>query len=106
MKMFLLTAAAALTLSASAAFAADLPNQDPFRRFVPGQVMTQPRSLADQGSAAYPDPANFPSFAPLALRPLPAHDNERIVESANSLPRNFEQGTVPYTQGQALRHAA
>ncbi len=41
--------------------------------------MTQPRSLADQGSAAYPAPANFPSFAPLAPRPLPAQGNERIV---------------------------
>ena len=99
----ILAAAAALTVASGAAFAADLPNQDPFRNWQAGRAVQGTLSFADPGSAQYPDPAGFPTFSPVAPLPLPAPGSERIVESANSLPRGFERGMPGYSQALSMR---
>lgn len=62
-------------------------------------ALSVPR-VADTGSAAYPDLAGRPGsdLPRLAGDVLPATGSEGPVQTANSLPRHFEEGTVAYAQ--------
>ena len=59
----------------------------------------------DVGSAQYPDVTGNPGSNLSALANndvLPAQSNEAIVQTANSLPRGFEDGTVAYAQAKSI----
>ena len=59
----------------------------------------------DTGSAAYPNSAGRPGSAlpSLAGDVLPASGSEGVVQTANSLPAHFEEGTVAYAQADKVR---
>ena len=59
----------------------------------------------DVGSARYPDVAGNPGTTLTALgndQMLPAQSNEASIQTANSLPGGFEDGTVAYAQAQSM----
>jgi hypothetical protein len=66
---------------------------------------SQPQ-FADTGSQAYPNitgraGSDLPS---LAGNVLPTNGSQGIVQTANSLPAHFEDGTVPYMQAARVRN--
>ena len=114
MKTTLLAAAAVLSLgmaSLAPAFAEGEGNGEPF----PGPSVTLAQNAGpaysygyghrDVGSAQYPDVAGNPGTHLTALGHapvLPAQSNEAPIQTANSLPRGFEDGTVAYAQAQSM----
>ena len=59
----------------------------------------------DVGSEQYPSTVGRPGTNLSALandQVLPAQSNEAVVQTANSLPRGFEDGTVAYAQAQSI----
>ena len=105
MKTTLLAAAAVFGLLLAPAFAGE-GNGDPF----PGNygTMTTTQSLpqvADTGSQAYPDLTGRPGsdLPSLQAEVLPSNGNgEGAVQTANSLPRGAEEGTVAYAQARSV----
>lgn len=61
---------------------------------------------ADTGSAQYPSTPGRPGTALLGLNNdvLPSNGSEGAVQTANSLPRGFEQGTVTYAQARSVQN--
>ncbi len=61
---------------------------------------------ADVGSAQFPDTAGRPGTVLTRLdnTVLPVNGSEGAVETANSLPRGFETGTVAYAQAQSVQN--
>ena len=88
-----LLAAAALVLSAGAAFAVE-GGQDPFGQNLPG-VTTTFAAHDDTGSMAYPKlPGQAQSgTVPAYARPLPTKASMALVQTPNSLPRGFGLAT-------------
>jgi len=111
MNTTLRAAVAALSLvAATAAHAASggaggVGNGDPFPFHAPGITVTNPPSYADTGSQAYPDLAGRPSQVVTAGAPdgVPLTGSQAGVETANSLPRGFREGTVAYAQAQPVQ---
>jgi hypothetical protein len=110
MKTTLIAAAAALSLVAATAAHAQDPSLETgseayptprstgeFRRAAPTGVGT--------GSEAYPDLTGRPFWVVTVGSPdrVPMTGSEAGVETANSLPRGFAEGTVAYTQAQSLQ---
>ena len=54
------------------------------------------------GAAQYPAPNPALSFAPLGMPVFQENGQNRPVQTANSLPVGFENGTVAYTQAQSI----
>jgi hypothetical protein len=105
MKMTL-AAVAALCLFTSAAAHAGEGNGEPFPFRGPGlPTLATPRAYAaDTGSDAYPDLAGRPSWIEtVGGSDVPVTGSEGVVQTANSLPRGFEEGTVAYAQAQSVR---
>jgi hypothetical protein len=75
-------------------------NGEPFPSHAGALAALSVPRVADTGSAAYPDPAGRPGsdLPRLAGDVLPATGSEGLVQTANSLPRHFEEGTVAYAQ--------
>ena len=57
---------------------------------------------ADTGSQQYPAPNPALSFAPQGDPVLMENGQNRPVETANSLPRGFENGTADYRDAQSV----
>ena len=105
MKTTLLTAAALFGLALAPALAGE-GNGNPF----PGNFGTLTTTgtlpqVADTGSNAYPDitgraGSDLPS---LMAEVLPANGSEGAVQTANSLPRGAEEGTVAYAQARSVQ---
>ena len=109
MKTHLVLAVAVLSLGLTTvqAYAEGEGNGDPF----PFQAPTQPYSVAafaaDTASNPYPDLSGRPTQQPSETRMLAAGGSEAPVQSASSLPRGFDEGTVAYVQARSLeRYAA
>lgn len=103
-KVMFAVAVAALGLSAGQAFAESEGSGDPFQFRVVQQVVVGRSFVADTGSAAYAQPtvnANQPSSL-ARLEPVAA--SEALVQTASSLPRNFENGSLADVQAQSLDH--
>ena len=106
-----LRAAAALSLvAATAAHAASgggagIGNGDPFPFHASGITVVNPPTYADTGSIAYPDLAGRPSQVVTAggSDAVPMTGSQGGAETANSLPRGFEEGTVAYAQQQSVQ---
>ena len=102
MKTLFLAAAVAFSLGLAPAFAAE-GNGEPFPNtavtFAPSTA-TVSQQFADTGSNAYPNTAGRPgsNLPSLAGDVLPANGSEGAVQTANSLPAHFEEGTVAYAQ--------
>ncbi len=99
MKLTILAVAGALSMIAGAAYAAE-GNGDPF----PFQGTTQVVASAaanDTGSQSYPS-FSGPAVVVTAGGLLPTNGAEGVVQTANSLPRGFERGTVAYAQAQSV----
>ena len=94
---------AALTLAvagAGPAFAGE-GNYDPFPPATNGtRVMSSP-ALADTGSESTPT-FNGPSVRITTAGTLPTNGSEGVVQSANSLPTGFENGTAAYEYAQSV----
>ena len=109
MRTTLFAAAAALSLvAATATHAASggAGNGDPFPFRAPGMtVVVNPHSYTDTGSIAYPDLTGRPSQVVTAGSPgvVPMTGGQGGVETANSLPRGFQDGTVAYAQQQSVQ---
>jgi hypothetical protein len=104
-----LFAAALLSLGAAAAtpaFAGE-GNGNPFPA-ASFDVTRLPHQMArDVGQNQYPDVVGRPGSNLTALandQVLPAPGNNQPVQTANSLPRGFEQGTVTYAQAMSVRN--
>ena len=102
----ILTAAALLGLAFGPAFAAE-GNGEPFRNntrvgSVPHYVLGQ--QVADTGSERQPDLAGRPGsdLPALAGDVLPTNGSQAAVQTANSLPSGFEEGTVTFAQAQSV----
>lgn len=106
MKTILLAAAAALSLAAATAAHAQEGAGDPFAFRAPGLTAVTPSTYAaDTRSAAYPASTGRPSQVVAAggADLAPATGSEGVVQTANSLPRGFEAGTVTYAQAPSVR---
>ncbi len=105
MKTTLLTAVALFGLALAPALAAE-GNGDPFPGNY-GTITTTTRVLpqvADTGSAAYPNFVGRPGsdLPNLVGEVLPTNGSEGAVQTANSLPRGAEEGTVAYAQARSV----
>ena len=102
MKITILAAAAVMSLGLAPAIAGE-GTGEPFPNNA-GAVTTQTAltgsQTADTGSAAYPNFAGRPGsdLPRLAGNVLPASGSEGAIQTANSLPAHFEEGTVAYAQ--------
>ena len=102
MKTLLLATAVAFSLGLAPAFAGE-GNGDPFPNtavtFAPSTASAS-HQFADTGSNAYPDVAGRPGsdLPSLAGDVLPTNGSQGPVQTANSLPTRFEEGTVAYAQ--------
>ena len=95
-------AAVVLSLSAGQAFAETEGNYEPFP-FRAGDLLTAGRPfVADTGSAAYPQPTGNTTQPSYLAQLEPMAGSEAIVQTANSLPRGFEDGSVAYAQAKSL----
>ncbi len=108
MRMTILAAVAVMSLGAVPAMAAE-GNGEPFPNNA-GSIWTHtaptaPR-FADTGSAAYPSLAGRPGsdLPRLAGAVLPANGSEGAIQTANSLPAHFEEGTVAYAQANRVHN--
>ena len=104
MNIRILAAAATLALSLSPAFAGE-GNNEPFRNNATAFTTSAPARFADTGANAYPAIDGRPgaSLPLLANATLPENGSESPVQTANSLPANFEAGTVAYAQANSIR---
>ncbi len=70
------------------------------------QSTAAPQSFADTGSNAYPSVAGRPGsdLPSLAGDVLPTNGSQGAVQTANSLPAHFEEGTVAYAQATQVRN--
>jgi hypothetical protein len=106
MKTFI-AAVAVLGLSLAApAFAAE-GNSEPFPNdMTVGTRVLRQAQAADVGSAQYPNVIGRPGsdLYGLAGDVLPSDGSEGAVQTANSLPRGAEEGTVTYAQAQSVNH--
>ncbi len=96
----LLLAAVALTALALPAFAAE-GNGEPFPNYVTIQTTVPAlQQRADVGSAAYPSIAGRPGsdLNVAAGDVVPDTGSEQPIQTANSLPRGFEQGMLAYAR--------
>ena len=105
MKTTLAAVAALCLLTATAAHAGE-GNGEPFPFRGPGLMTTVvPRAFAaDTGSDGYPDLDGRPFWIETAGgSDVPVTGSEGVVQTVNSLPRGFEDGTVAYAQAQSVR---
>ena len=115
MRNTLFAAVAALALGAASlvpAYAEGEGNGNPF----PGpsvalsaqhQAFHGQYASRDVGSAQYPNVTGRPGTNLRGLAEdelLPEQGQNRIVQTANSLPRGFEDGTVEFTQAQSVHN--
>ena len=109
-------AVAAITLALAAAPAsAQEGNGNPFPFSVPNVSATTDAQFAsaggetypnaDVGSEAYVNAAGLPGsdLSVVADALLPGIGSEAPVQTANSLPRNFEVGTLAYARAESVR---
>jgi hypothetical protein len=97
-------AAAVLGAGLTPAFAGE-GNGEPFYNSVSiGTRLARPALAFDTGSAQYPDVVGRPgsNLPRLAGDVLPSNGSEGAVQTANSLPRGFEDGTVQYAQAKSI----
>lgn len=96
----ILLAAAAFSITTAVAHAESEGAGDPFAFSVPSMTFATSPTYADTGSANYPDLSSRPSKIAIAghLDAVPATGSEGAIQTANSLPRGFSDGTVAYAQ--------
>ena len=114
MRKMILAAVAAFSLGAATmapAFAEGEGNGDPFPGAnvgvtnLAGPTYGNRYGQRDVGSKQYPSTVGRPGTDLSGLannEVLPAQSNEAPVQTANSLPRGFEDGTVAYAQAQSM----
>ena len=108
MKLTIFAAAALISLGLAPAMAGE-GTGEPFPNHA-GTVTTQTAltvsQVADTGSAAYPNFAGRPGsdLPHLAGNVLPASGSEGVIQTANSLPAHFEEGTVAYAQANRVQN--
>ena len=105
MRTTLLAAVALFGLSLAPALAGE-GNGDPFPGNFGTLTITQTLpQVADTGSAAYPDVTGRPGsdLPSLQAEVLPPNGNgQGAIQTANSLPRGAEEGTVAYAQARSV----
>jgi hypothetical protein len=107
-KFTLLAAAALLSIGAAAtpAFAGE-GNGNPFPAASFSTTRVPHQVARDVGQSQYPNVIGRPGSNLTALandQVLPAPGNNQPVQTANSLPRGFEQGTVTYAQAISVQN--
>ncbi len=108
MKNIVLAAVAMMSLGLAPAMAGE-GTGEPFPNNA-GAVMTQTTltapQVADTGSAAYPTFAGRPGsdLPRLAGDVLPTSGSEGAIQTANSLPAHFEEGTVANAQANSVQN--
>jgi hypothetical protein len=100
MKRILLAAVAAFGFAAGAVQAGE-GNQDPFPPATDGTQVVSSPATPDTGSEAYPI-FSGPTVPVISGGVLPSNGSEGIVQSANSLPRGFADGTPAYAYAQSV----
>ena len=108
MKHLFLAAAVALSLGIAPAIAGE-GNGEPFPNTANGFTVRTgavTQRYADTGSTAYPSTVGRPgsNLPGLAGDLLPINGSEAPVQTANSLPAHFEEGTVAYAQAASVRN--
>ena len=110
MKTILRAAVAALSLAAATAARAQDPSLDTGSMAYPtprstGEFRRPAPTGIETGSAAYPDLSDRPSWVVTAGGPggVPMTGSQAGVETANSLPRGFQDGTVAYAQARSVQ---
>lgn len=104
MKLTLLVAAAAFSIVTAAAHAESEGAGEPFPFSVPGITTFNPRAYSDAVSENYVDLSSRPSQSAAAshLDAMPETGSEGTIQTANSLPRGFSDGTVAYAQARSM----
>ena len=106
MKITILAATIALSFAATASAFAGEGNGNPFPNNAGPlvSVTTTNTWVADVGSEAPINPVGRPGtqLATLSNEVVPGSGSEAVVQTANSLPSNFEVGTVAYAQAQSI----
>ncbi len=99
-KIMIAATVAALSL-ATTAFAGE--GGSPEQQFTAAQVQANSSGFAGEtGSQQYPTASAARSFQPLGEPTLPENGQNGAVQTANSLPAGFENGTVAYAQAQSV----
>ncbi len=75
---------------------------DPFPFRAPAQVVQAGPFVADIGSQAFPTLTGQSVLLPGTARMTASAGSEAPVETVNSLPRGFQEGTVAFVQQQSL----
>ena len=97
--------AAALSFAAASAYAAP-GDSDPFPYRAPGITVVSPQAYAvDTGANAYPDLSGRPSQVVTlsGADAVPMTGSQAGVNTANSLPRGFTEGTAAYAQERSMQ---
>ncbi len=97
MKTFIIAAVAVAALALPAVAAEG--NGEPFPNYLSGSTTTTALSqTADVGSEAFPNVAGRPgsSISVASIGIVPETGSEQPIQTANSLPRGFEQGMPAY----------
>ncbi len=94
-------AAALLALSMGAAYAGE-GNGEPFPNTASTGNVVANQVLSDTGSETAPHFGRGVTFLTQG-DVLPTDGTESVVQTANSLPRSFETGTVAYAQAQSVQ---
>ncbi len=102
MKLKVVFAVVALSLSAGQAFAEGEGNGDPFPAAAGRQLAAGRAFVADTGSEAYPQSTGNTAQPSSLARLEPGVGHEAPVQTAGSLPRGFGNGSVAYAQAQRL----
>ena len=85
-----------------AAFAGE-SNGEPFPNYAAGDTVIANPVLSDTGSQA--TPSYGPGVTVLTQGDvLPTDGSNGVLQTANSLPPGFEDGTVAYAQAQSVQH--
>jgi hypothetical protein len=96
-----LVAAAALSLVAGTAFAGE-GNGDPFPFQAPGNTVATATVAHLPPHDTDPFPFRAPGVPWSAAQMLPGNGSDGSMQTANSLPPNFENGTSAYEQAQSV----
>ena len=81
-------------------------NGDPFPHRAPARIYQGAAIVADTGSQPYPTITGQSVFSPVATQIAAASGNEAPVQSLNSLPSGFEEGTVTFAQQRSVERWA
>ena len=105
-KIAVAVAILSLGLTAVQAYAETEGSGDPFAFRATAQASTARPVFSDTGSEAFPQLTGEMNQQPSVAQMAAASGSEMAVQTTNSLPHGFEEGTTAYAQAETLKRYA